>query len=54
MKQSKTYISIAEWSKKNNVLNRRTRRLIDSGKIPSKMIPVLILGIPADFKLKTK
>jgi len=44
-------IPTAEWAKRNNVAVRRARRLIASGKIPTKKFAVYITGIPSNFKL---
>jgi len=46
------YLSITEWAKKNNMSDRQARRLVASGRIPSKLLPVFVQRISADFKLK--
>ena len=48
---SKKIIPVAEWAKQNKVYVRRAWRLIEAKKIPTKKVPIYIVGIPSDFKL---
>lgn len=47
-------IPVNAWIKKSGFSERKVRRLIKEGVIPTEKIPVYILGINASFKLKEK
>jgi hypothetical protein len=48
------FIPLKQWIKKSGFSERKVRRLIKEGIIPTKMIPMYIVGIKEDFKLKEK
>ena len=50
MKQG--FIPLNQWIKDSGMSERKVRRLVKEGIIPTKMIPIYIVGIKANFKFK--